>query len=410
MHIKSYLLAAAGLAAAALAHGSGTEGARLERWRTYTGVTWAVPQAGKPPPAFAGSVSAPIAGIRFDGTGRAFVSTPRLIAATAPATLSILDTSPGSGPARLSAFPSADANAVSGAPATHLRNVLGFHIDQRNGWLWALDQGFVAGEEEAPPGAQKIVVFDLRTGAIVKTIGLDPVADRKGSFLNDIAVDEKRKVAYVSDSGLRSAPANGAGLIVASFDSGRVRRVLDRHPSVLPQPGTRVIAHGAEVWPGRPLLLGVNGIALSPDAGTLYWTVTTGTRAYALPTALLRDRNAGAPQLAAAVRDLGEVGGNTDGIVTDRQGRLYITDVTRNGIVRYEPSTGTMALLAADAGVHWPDTPAIGPGGTLVFTASSLNRHFAGEVGSGEERYELWRLQLPSPGNAKHASSGIPDR
>ena len=51
-----------------------------------------------------------------------------------------------------------------------------------------------------------------------------------------------------------------------------------------------------------------------------------------------------------------------------------------------------LRLLAADEGVHWPDTPAIGPDGRLVFTASNLNRHFAGQVKPGEERYELWRV------------------
>ena len=105
-----------------------------------------------------------------------------------------------------------------------------------------------------------------------------------------------------------------------------------------------------------------------------------------------RHRQRSKPALAGAVRDLGEVGGNTDGIVTDAEGRLYITDVSRNGIVEYEPRTKSMRLLAADEGVHWPDTPAIDRDGRLVFTASNLNRHFAGQVKPGEERYELWRV------------------
>ena len=53
-----------------------------------------------------------------------------------------------------------------------------------------------------------------------------------------------------------------------------------------------------------------------------------------------------------------------------------------------------MRLLASDEGVYWPDTPALAPDGALVFTASHLNRHFAGEVKPGEERYALWRLPL----------------
>lgn len=368
----------------------------LERWRSYAGVTWEPSRQGADPRPFAGSVNAPIAGLHFDAGGRAFVSTPRLVSADAPATLSMLDTAAHSGPARLSAFPSVAGNAAAAAPDTHLRNVLGFHIDRRNGWLWALDMGFVAGEAEAPAGAQKVMVYDLRSGRTVRRIALDGVADRKGSFLNDIVVDERRRIAYISDSGLRSAPDNQAGLIVVDLDAGKARRVLDRHASLLPEPGAKVVSHGAEVWPGNPLKLGINGIALSPDAGTLYWAVTTGTHAYAMPTRLLRDKGASVQTLSAAVRDLGDVGGNTDGIVTDAKGNLYITDVTRNGIVKYDPATGTMSLLAADEGVYWPDTPALMPNGDLVFTASHLNGHFAGVVKPGDERYDLWRLPLQS--------------
>ncbi|WP_439894465.1 L-dopachrome tautomerase-related protein (plasmid) [Ralstonia sp. 25C] len=375
-----------------------SERASLEHWRSYTGVTWAPANEGGNVAADASSVNAPIVGIHFDLQGRAFVSTPRVLSADAPATLSVLDTRTTSGPARLTAFPSTQDNAVAGAPDQHLRNVLGFYIDRRNGWLWALDQGFVAGESEAPEGAQKIMVYALDTGRLVKRIGLDAVADRKGSFLNDIVVDEARKVAYVSDSGLRSAPANQAGLIVVDFTSGRARRLLDRHPSLLSEPGAKVMSHGTEVWPGKPLVLGINGIALSPDARTLYWTVTTGQHAHAIATHVLRNPKANRAEVAAAVHSIGDVGGNTDGIVTDADGRLYITDVTRNGIVRYDPATKAMTLVAADDGISWPDTPTIAPDGALVVTSSRLNLHFAGAVKAGEERYDLWRLPLnPSP-------------
>ncbi|AGO54026.1 major royal jelly protein [Serratia plymuthica 4Rx13] len=366
----------------------------LERWRSYTGVSWESPKGGKDPAAFSGSVNAPIAGIHFDKQGTAFVSTPRLMSAAAPATLSILDTRATSGPARLVAFPSREGNAVNAAPEQNLRNVLGFYVDRENGWLWALDMGFVAGEAEAPAGSQKVLVLDLTSGRTIKRIGLDGVADRKGSFLNDIVVDERRRVAYISDSGSRSAPNNKVGLIVVDFATGNARRVLDRHASLQVEAGVKVVAHGADVWPGNPLLIGINGIALSPDGRTLYWTVTTGTHAHAVPTEILRNTAATDEQITAKIQDLGSVGGNTDGIVTDAVGNLYITDVTRNGIVKFDPKSRAMSLLAADEGVRWPDTLAIQPGGDLIFTSSSLNDHFAGTVKRGEERYELWRLPL----------------
>ncbi|MEI9578646.1 L-dopachrome tautomerase-related protein [Enterobacter asburiae] len=366
----------------------------LERWRSYAGVSWDTAQDGKIPATFSGSVNAPVAGIHFDAMDRAFVSTPRLVSAASPATLSILDTTAQSGPARLTAFPSREGNAVNTDPAQSLRNVLGFYIDRKNGWLWALDMGFVAGETESPVGAQKLVVLDLHSGRTIKRIALDGVADRKASFLNDVVVDEYRRVAYISDSGSRSAPENQVGLIIVDFATGTARRVLDRHPALQIEPGGKVVSHGVEVWPGKPLLIGINGIALSPDAGTLYWTVTTGTHAYAVPTAILRQPASTNAQISGQIRDLGRVGGNTDGMVTDVKGNLYITDVTRNGIVRYDPETHSMSLIAASEEVRWPDTPAIRPNGDLVFTSSRLSDHFAGAVKPGEERYDLWRLRL----------------
>lgn len=187
--------------------------------------------------------------------------------------------------------------------------------------------------------------------------------------------------------------------MAVDFTTGTARRVLDRHPALQIEPGVNVVSHGAEVWPGKPLLIGINGIALSPDAGTLYWTVTTGTHAWAVPTALLRQAGSTDAQIAASIQDLGVVGGNTDGLVTDAKGNLYITDVTRNGIVRFDPKHRAMSLIAASEDVYWPDTPAIRPDGDLIFTSSRLNDHFAGAVKPGEERYDLWRLPLGASHN-----------
>jgi sugar lactone lactonase YvrE len=384
MNIRVLALSAA-LLAASLAPAQAAS--KLEKWREYSGVSW----DGK---AFAGSASAPIVGLHFDRQGRAFVSTPRLLSTLAPATISTLALDGNGGAARLTAFPSLAANDAA-TPASALRSVLGFHVDQRNGWLWAVDAGFVAGEKEAPAGGQKLMVFDLKTGALIKNIALDAVADRKGSFLNDVAVDEVRKVAYVSDSGYRSAPNNQAGIIVIDLTAGTARRVLHQHPSVMTESGVKVRAHGAEVWPGNPLLVAINGIALSNDRKTLYWTVTAGSKLWSASSAALRAGE------AIVVRDHGTVGGNTDGIVMGPDGKLYITDVSRNGIVRYDPVNGKMALAASDEDVFWPDTASIGPGGALYFTASNLNNHFAGAVADGKERYTIWTLPLKLTGGSR---------
>ncbi|GGI20474.1 hypothetical protein GCM10008066_24210 [Oxalicibacterium faecigallinarum] len=361
-----------------------------ELWRSYNGITW----DGAPTNtenAASLSVNAPIAGLHFGNNGRAFVSTPRVVSKDLPATLNILDTSNTSGPAHLKAFPSVERNAVNNRPEHNLRSVLGFYTDKTNGWLWALDMGYVAGETEAPAGAQKIVIYSQRTGRVIKRIPLDSVANRKTSFLNDIVVDERRKIAYVSDSGLRG---NDAGLIVVDFMSGKTRRVLDRDTSVQPEKDVETVAEGINILPGYPLRVGINGIALSPDASILYWAVTTGKNAHSISTSALRNKALTDVELAKQVRNLGDVGGNTDGIVTDASGDLYLTDITRSGIVRYETSSKSMSLLYKDERIHWPDTITRSAEGDFFFTSSALHKHFMGSVKLGEERYDVWRLPL----------------
>ncbi|NTJ66580.1 hypothetical protein G6M50_15260 [Agrobacterium rhizogenes] len=283
-------------------------------WRSYKGVSWDIAAGRKPDAA---SYQAPIAGLHFAKDGSAFVSVPRWINPAVPATLNRLSTAEGKGPAFLTAFPLAKWNVTGDAPTQTLRNVLGFYVDNTNNWLWALDMGFVAGETEAPEGGQKIVIFDLTTGDPVRTVVLDGVADRKGSFLNDIAVDEKARIAYISDSGFRSAPDNKTGIIVYDFKNNSARRLLNQDPSVQIRKDIRVTAHGEAVWKGQPILIGINGIALSKDDGTLYWTVTTGDALHAVSTEKLKDVSIAAADLAASVKTIARLDFGTDGIMVE---------------------------------------------------------------------------------------------
>lgn len=362
-----------------------------ELWRGYQGVSWDSAANRKPD---ATSNQAPIAGLHFAKNGSPFVSVPRWINPAVPATLNRLSAAEEKGPAALTAFPSAKWNVAGGEPTQTLRNVLGFYVDNTNNWLWALDMGFVAGEAEAPAGGQKIVIFDLATGEPVRTVVLDGVADRKGSFLNDIAVDEKQRIAYISDSGFRSAPDNSTGIIVYNFNDGGTRRLLNKDPSVQIKKDVKVVSHGQAVWEGQPVLIGINGIALSKDGGTLYWTVTTGDALYAVGTEKLKDTAATADDLAASVKTIARIDFGTDGIMVADDGAVLITNVAGNGITRVDPATGATRLLEASEGVFWPDTITRGEGDYAYFTSSNANNHFANAVKPGEELFKVWRFPL----------------
>ncbi|ATU94724.1 hypothetical protein [Phyllobacterium zundukense] len=68
-----------------------------------------------------------------------------------------------------------------------------------------------------------------------------------------------------------------------NFDGNSARRLLNQDSSVQIKKDIRVVSHGEAVWEGQPVLIGINGIALSTDGSTLYWTVTTGNTLHASP-------------------------------------------------------------------------------------------------------------------------------
>lgn len=170
---------------------------------------------------------AAIAGVETDADGNLLVTVPRWLDARVPATLNRVVMV--NGQPLLQPFPP-QPEAHDPARTDALRSILGVRRDTA-GRLWALDLGWVAGETgPTPDGAQKLVELDPRSGRIMRRIVFARGVAGDGSFLNDIAVDARREVAFVSDSGVRGAPDNPTGIIVVDLATGASRRVLDRHP------------------------------------------------------------------------------------------------------------------------------------------------------------------------------------
>lgn len=140
-------------------------------------------------------------GVKFDSQGNIYVSTARWGGADTSATLSRLV---GEGENRsLQPFPSAGMNAMDNPEG--LKAVLGFEIDEDD-VMWILDQGHVAGAP-SEPGAEKLVLWDLKGGEIQRIEFGDDVTNKTCSFLNDVAVDNE--ASFVFNIGGRKVLENG---------------------------------------------------------------------------------------------------------------------------------------------------------------------------------------------------------
>jgi sugar lactone lactonase YvrE len=331
-----------------------------------------------------------LAGVDVARDGRLLVTVPRWLDARVPSTLNVAVKRGAK--SVLEPWPSWEANALSNPNG--LRNVLGVSIDAKNR-LWALDMGYVAGEEAVPDGAMKLVLLDLATGKELKRhVFADGVVDRKTSFLNDLVIDEAREIAYISDSGVRGGSPTPSGLIIYDLKSNTARRVLDRHPGVQDDPARPLTVNKEAVFPGKPLAVGINGVALSTTGDTLYWVVTSGDGLYRVPTALLRDAKAATATVAAAIKGPVRLGGGADGILTDPAGQIFVTSLSDNAIKVVSPASNKVRTITSGTDMIWPDSIARDRSGAIWFTSNHLNHAFGGTMAfdKAEPNFRIWRL------------------
>jgi sugar lactone lactonase YvrE len=317
-------------------------------------------------------------GVKVDSKGNLYVSTARWGGKEIPATLSKLVRKDGVW--KLQPFPSKEMNDVGNPKG--LKAVLGFEID-RNDVMWILDQGHIAGAPSAP-GDEKLIGWDLKTGKEVARYEMTEAdSDRTCSFLNDVAVDNDSGTVYIADSGINCNPLKG-GILVYDMKSNKAKRVLSAPEWVNNEDFTFKIS-GRDVLKYKdgkpnPMKTGADGIALSGDKKTLYWTNLTGNRLLSLPTALIRDFNSSEEAVKNAVKVVATLPSNTDGMTADRQGNLYMTALMLNGIMKRDVKTGAVSTLVSNDQISWPDTVAWGPGGELFFVSNHLHIWVDGDM------------------------------
>jgi sugar lactone lactonase YvrE len=283
-------------------------------------------------------------------------------------------------------FPDTAAYRASGAPP--LDAVLGIQADA-HGVVWMLDNGMRRNE------GRRLVGWDTRRNRLEQVIDLGAPHSPAGAFLNDLAVDRTHGTIYVAD------PAGGAdaAILVVDLRTGRVRRLLQGHSSVVPEPdvelaidGTPVRIRQADGTVVHPRI-GVNPIALDARDRWLYFGPMHGRTLYRIPTAVLRDERRTAEAVAAAVQAYA-ARPITDGISIDDAGNVYLGDLAANAVGVIGPDR-QYRRLAAGPELSWVDAFSHGPDGMLYLVANQLHRSAPLNAGVDESRapYRLMRLR-----------------
>lgn len=291
---------------------------------------------------------------------------------------------------------------VLGADAGALVSVQSVVVDPADR-LWILDTGSPM-FQPTKYGGPKLVCVDLEMNQVIKKILFPQNVALPTTYLNDVRFDLRRGkegVAYITDS----AQNGPNGIIVVDLASGESWRRLNDHPSTKPEDLRTFLP----IVEGQPFLvkqqengstklaanMGSDGIAISATGEWLYYCPLASRKLYSVSTEALSNRSVDDQYVSQTVKDEGDKGGASDGLESDAEGRIYVTNYEHNSIMRRNPN-GEWETTVHDPRLLWPDTLSLASDGYLYVTANQLHRQARFHNGRDMRRkpYTLFRIKV----------------
>ncbi|PIF45537.1 quercetin dioxygenase-like cupin family protein [Chryseobacterium sp. 52] len=275
-------------------------------------------------------------------------------------------------------FPSAGLQKNGGKSADNKFDTpLGITVDKTNR-LWMIDMGLELGKT-------RLWCIDLKKNKVTEKFELPADIAPKGSFVQDVAIDEKNGWAYLADI------AN-PGIIALNLKTKKARR-FSGHEALQSEDADMIIDGKVIDFGGKPSRVGINPITLSDDRETVFFGSMNGTSWYQVPAKLFRE-NADHTTISDAIKKFGEKP-ISDGAATDKYGNHYITNLGGHSISKLN-SQGQLSEFVKDPKLKWPDNVAVSEDGYLYISVNQLDTTtaFSGEKDNGKPPYFIYRIKL----------------
>ncbi|MGH6857783.1 MAG: L-dopachrome tautomerase-related protein [Methylocella sp.] len=296
----------------------------------------------------------------------------------------------------LTPFPNKELNDRTSPSDLKLDSVLGIRTDV-NGVVWMLDDGMRSGV------TPKLVGWDTKADKLHRVIYLPVPIAPKDAFVNDFTVDSRHNRIFIVD------PAGGANaaFIVVDLETGAARRVLEGHPSVVPEKVDLIID-------GRPIQvkdaaghlvrphIGVDPVTEDLQNEWVYFGPMHGLSLYRIKAADLADEGLDAKTLGQRVERY-SAKPICDGISIDKDNNIYLGDLAENaiGVIKADRS---YQRLAQSPELSWVDSLAFGPEGKLYAVVNRLHQSAALNGGESLSKPPYFLIEV------KALAAGLPGR
>jgi len=274
-------------------------------------------------------------------------------------------------------FPNEAYQSPTGKPSDDtFDTLLGIRIDNNN-VLWVIDMGQNLGKT-------RLFAFDIATKKEVFRFDFPTDIAPAGSFIQDLAIDEKNGWVYLADIA-------DPGILALNTKTKEIRRFADE--TVQAEKVDMVIDGKLINFGGAPANVAINPITLSADENTLYYGAMNGTTWYKVPANLFRD-GANDYKISKSIKVAGPKP-VSDGVVTDAKGNHYFTNIQHHGI-DILTAAGELKPLVRNEKIDWADNVALDGKGWIYVTVNQLHKTpaFTGGTDEGKAPFYIFKIKL----------------
>jgi hypothetical protein len=288
-----------------------------------------------------------LAGIKVDLHQNIYVTVPRWKSGV-PATLNKLKLDTTTNQYLLSPYPSWDVQSIG--VAGQLQNCQSMVIDS-NGLMFVIEVGrrnfYDLNPSNAVSGPPGVWIINTETSEVISQYYFPAaVASPNTSFVNDIVLDEKKQIAYLTDAG-----GTSGGLIIYNYGEGISRRYSGVSTSA--DPSYTMVINGVNYGTNQ-FTTPSDGIAITSDHKAIFYCAVQNTKLYRLATRVLNDFSQTDEMITGAVEEIKGAKEPSDGIIY-WDGVLYFGSLPESTYYALKITSTSSPNIPNKAVPAWPD-------------------------------------------------------